>query len=158
MKFMRDETFGQENRKKAARLMRHEVVEDDQSVAVANEIQKISDAAKESAKIIQDYLNKGEEANMDKPLKDQQAKAEAGKLKIDMVNHPAHYTAGSVECIDALESMSVGYQDTIQAALAWQVVKYIWRSPLKGKQLEDLQKAQFYLNRLIEKVKHEDQT
>ena len=89
---------------------------------------------------------------------DQQAKADAGKLEIDMVNHPAHYTAGSVECIDALESMSMGYHDTVQAALAWQVVKYIWRSPLKGKQLEDLQKAQFYLNRLIEKVKYEDQT
>ena len=89
---------------------------------------------------------------------DQQAKADTGKLEIDMVNHPAHYTAGNVECIDALESMSVGYQDTVQAALAWQVVKYIWRSPLKGKPLEDLQKAQFYLNRLIEKVKHEDQT
>lgn len=89
---------------------------------------------------------------------DQQAKADAGKLKIDMVNHPAHYTAGNVECIDALESMSMGYNDAVQAALAWQVVKYIWRSPLKGKQLEDLQKAQFYLNRLIEKVKYEDQT
>lgn len=88
----------------------------------------------------------------------QQAKADAGKLEIDMVNHPAHYTAGNVECIDALESMSMGYHDAVQAALAWQVVKYIWRSPLKGKQLEDLQKAQFYLNRLIEKVKYEDQT
>ena len=88
----------------------------------------------------------------------QQAKADAGKLEIDMVNHPAHYTAGNVECIDALESMSMGYHDTVQAALAWQVVKYVWRSPLKGKQLEDLQKAQFYLNRLIEKVKYEDQT
>ena len=88
----------------------------------------------------------------------QQAKADAGKLEIDMVNHPAHYTAGNVECIDALESMSMGYHDTVQAALAWQVLKYIWRSPLKGKQLEDLQKAQFYLNRLIEKVKYEDQT
>ena len=93
---------------------------------------------------------------MDKP--DQQAKADAGKLEIDMVNHPAHYTAGNVECIDALESMSMGYHDVVQAALAWQVMKYIWRSPLKGKQLEDLQKAQFYLNRLIEKVKHENQT
>ena len=54
----------------AARLMGYEVVEDDPSVAIKNGIQKISDAAKESAKIIQDYLNKGEEANMDKPLKD----------------------------------------------------------------------------------------
>ena len=36
-------------------------------MAIKNGIQKISDAAKESAKIIQDYLNEGKEANMDKP-------------------------------------------------------------------------------------------
>lgn len=77
---------------------------------------------------------------MDKPLK-------------DMVQHPPHYTAGPIECIDALESMVMGYQDPVEAGLAWQVVKYIWRSPLKGKQAEDLDKAAFYLNRLREKVK-----
>lgn len=59
-----------DNPHEAARLMGYEVVEDDQSVAIKNGIQKISDAAKESAKIIQDYLNEGKEANMDKPLKD----------------------------------------------------------------------------------------
>ena len=58
-------------------LMGYEVVEDDPSVAIKNGIQKISDAAKESAKIIQDYLNEGKEANMDKP--DQKAKADQGK-------------------------------------------------------------------------------
>ena len=56
-----------DNPHEAARLMGYEVVEDDQSVAIKNGIQKISDAAKESAKIIQDYLNEGKEANMDKP-------------------------------------------------------------------------------------------
>ena len=128
------ESWCKTNQEEAARLMGYEVLEDEQ----------FREATKK------------EEANMDKH--DQQAKADAGKLKIDMVNHPAHYTAGNVECIDALESMSMGYHDAVQGALAWQVVKYIWRSPLKGKQLEDLQKAQFYLNRLIEKVKYEDQT
>lgn len=54
----------------AARLMGYEVVEDDPDVAIANGIQKISNAAKESTKIIQDYLNKGEGADMDKPLED----------------------------------------------------------------------------------------
>ena len=54
----------------AASLMGYEVVEDDPTVEIANGIQKMSNAAKESAKIIQDYLNKGKEANMDKPLKD----------------------------------------------------------------------------------------
>ena len=52
-----------------------------------------------------------------------------------MVNHPAHYTAGSVVGIDALESMVSGYKDTIQAGLAWQVVKYVWRLPLKNNAL-----------------------
>ena len=71
----------------------------------------------------------------------------------DMVNHPEHYTAGAVECIDALESMASGYKDPVQAGLAWQVVKYIWRSPLKGNQLQDLEKARWYLDRLISRVK-----
>ena len=63
-------TLFRNNPYEAARLMGYEVVEDDPSVAIKNGIQKISDAAKESAKIIQDYLNEGKEANMDKPLKD----------------------------------------------------------------------------------------
>ena len=70
----------------------------------------------------------------------------------DMVNHPAHYTAGNVECIDALESMAMGYTDPVLAGLAWQVVKYVWRCPLKGNPLEDAQKAEYYLHRMIEKM------
>lgn len=80
--------------------------------------------------------------------------------KPDMVNHPNHYTFGKVECIDALESMAEGYNvfgsskegPCVFATLAWQVVKYIWRAPLKGKMHEDLMKAKFYLERLITKV------
>lgn len=80
--------------------------------------------------------------------------------KPDMVNHPSHYTFGKVECIDALESMAEGYNvfngskegPCLFASLAWQVVKYIWRAPLKGKMHEDLMKAKFYLERLITKV------
>ena len=80
--------------------------------------------------------------------------------KPDMVNHPSHYTFGKVECIDALESMAEGYNvfngskegPFVFSSLAWQVVKYIWRAPLKGKMHEDLMKAKFYLERLITKV------
>ena len=80
--------------------------------------------------------------------------------KLDMVNHPSHYTFGKVECIDALESMAEGYNvfgsskegPCVFATLAWQVVKYVWRAPLKGKMHEDLMKAKFYLERLITKV------
>ena len=74
------------NPTEATRLMGFEVVEDDPAVEIANEIQKMSNAAKESAKIIQDYLNKGKEANMDKPLKDWTL----GEVKAECEKHTAH--------------------------------------------------------------------
>lgn len=80
---------------------------------------------------------------------------EAQNTPADNVNHPAHYTAGDVECIDALESMACGYDVPVQASLAWQVGKYIWRAPLKHNKLEDLEKAKWYLDRLISKAKGE---
>ena len=74
----------------------------------------------------------------------------------DMVQHPAHYTTGGIECIDALNSMMQGYKTADTGALAWQIVKYIWRAPLKGNMKQDLGKAKFYLDRLIAKVKAND--
>lgn len=68
----------------------------------------------------------------------------------DNVNHPAHYTQGKIECIDALESMVSSFDDPVAASLAWQVVKYIWRHPHKGKPMEDLRKAGWYLTRLFQ--------
>ena len=67
----------------------------------------------------------------------------------DPVNHPSHYTQAGIECSDALTAMVSGYTDPNDAALTWQVGKYIWRHPFKGKPLEDLKKARFYLDRLI---------
>lgn len=69
--------------------------------------------------------------------------------KHDPVNHPSHYTQGGIECIDALTAMVSGYEDPNDAALTWQVGKYIWRHPFKNKPIEDLKKARFYLDRLI---------
>ena len=70
----------------------------------------------------------------------------------DMVNHPSHYTHGGVECIDAITSALSSYEDSVDSWLVGQVIKYLWRAPLKGKYDEDIKKAQFYLNRLIEKI------
>ena len=67
------------------------------------------------------------------------------------VNSPNHYTAGDIECIDALDSMVISCKDPIDACLSWQIVKYVWRHNLKSKPLQDLKKAQYYLNRLIDK-------
>lgn len=73
----------------------------------------------------------------------------------DMVNHPAHYTRGKVECIDAIEAATEGLSG-IAAYCTGQVVKYIWRWPWKGKKLEDLQKCRWYLDRLIAYVESEE--
>ena len=77
-----------------------------------------------------------------------------GWSKDDPVNHPNHYTSGGIECLDALEaSMSpIEYAGFLKG----QVFKYIWRYRLKGKPLEDLKKARFYLDRLIQITEREE--
>lgn len=70
---------------------------------------------------------------------------------MSMVEHPQHYNKGSVECIDALNAMVEPWPDPVAAALAWNVVKYIWRHPFKASAVEDLKKAQYYLGKLIER-------
>lgn len=65
----------------------------------------------------------------------------------DNVNHPSHYTQGKVECIDALESATIG-KSGIEAVCVANVIKYLWRYEEKNG-VEDVKKAQFYLNRLL---------
>jgi len=72
----------------------------------------------------------------------------------DMVNSPNHYTSGSIECIDGIEaSMSA---EAFKGYCKGAALKYLWRYERKHKSLEDLKKAQWYLNKLIEVVKNED--
>ena len=68
----------------------------------------------------------------------------------DNVNHPSHYTAGKVECIDAIEAAVEGLAGE-EAVLTGQVIKYIWRWKKKNG-LEDLKKAGWYLSRLTKKI------
>lgn len=63
--------------------------------------------------------------------------------KLDMVNHPSHYTQGKLEVVEIIEDQKLCYH-------LGNVVKYVLRSPYKGRQLEDLRKAVWYLNRKIE--------
>ena len=66
----------------------------------------------------------------------------------DPVNCPDHYNAGKLECIDAIEaSMSV---EAFKGYLKGNVEKYVWRMAYKGRAVEDLRKAAWYLNRLIQ--------
>lgn len=74
----------------------------------------------------------------------------------DPVNHPSHYTAGGIECIDAITAAISCQKDPVDAWLTAQCIKYLWRWPLKNG-LEDLKKTRFYLDRLIER-KENDKT
>ena len=65
---------------------------------------------------------------------------------IDMVNSPIHYNKAGIETIDALEAMLV---DGFDYYLQGNIVKYLWRFRYKNG-IEDLKKAQWYLNKLIE--------
>ncbi len=72
----------------------------------------------------------------------------------DMVNSPPHYNKHGIECIDAIQaSMSdiefCGY-------LKGNVQKYVWRYGYKGKKLEDLGKAKWYLARLEQEIEKQD--
>lgn len=67
----------------------------------------------------------------------------------DMVNHPPHYKTGGIETIDFIEAKGFSYLDG-------QVIKYVTRHKHKGKPLEDLKKARWYLNRLISQIEREE--
>jgi hypothetical protein len=65
----------------------------------------------------------------------------------DNVNHPPHYKAGGIETIDFIEAKSLNYN-------LGNVIKYITRADLKGNKLEDLKKAQWYLNREVQTMEN----
>ena len=63
----------------------------------------------------------------------------------DAVNHPAHYKVGGIETIDFIEAKKLNYR-------LGNVVKYLTRADHKGNKIEDLRKAQWYLEREIESL------
>lgn len=74
----------------------------------------------------------------------------------DMVNHPKHYTQGSIECIDALKAATVGKRG-IEAVCVANVIKYLWRYEEKNG-IEDVRKAKFYIERLLKELEESQQS
>lgn len=72
---------------------------------------------------------------------------ERAKRENDVIEHPAHYTQG-IECMDYIESHKLNYA-------RGNIIKYVTRAGLKdaSKEVEDLEKARWYLDREIERVK-----
>ena len=68
--------------------------------------------------------------------------------KEDMVNSPPHYNKAGIECINAIQAATGdGYEYYLQG----NIMKYLWRYRYKNG-VEDLKKAQWYLNELVEEV------
>lgn len=76
--------------------------------------------------------------------------SQSGPPAVDLVNHPPHYTSlpaqcdcgRGIECIDVTENMGFNIGNA---------VKYLWREGFKGKSIEDLRKARWYIDREIAK-------
>lgn len=79
--------------------------------------------------------------------------ADVNEKRVDAVNHPPHYTnhPSGIECIQITEHMGFNLGNAI---------KYIWRADLKGKDVEDLKKAVWYIERELlrrEKMRSESE-
>lgn len=64
------------------------------------------------------------------------------------VEHPAHYQSASIECIEAIEAALTS--EELKGFIKGNIIKYTWRSEYKNG-IEDLEKAQWYLNWYLNK-------
>lgn len=76
--------------------------------------------------------------------------AKENTIMNDNVLHPAHYNQSGIECIEAIKDATVG-KTGIEAFCVGNAIKYLWRYEKKNG-LEDVKKAQFYINRLIQEL------
>lgn len=66
----------------------------------------------------------------------------------DPVNHPNHYTQGGIETINFIIK-SLGKEGAADYCLG-NVIKYVSRAKFKENELQDIKKAQWYLNKAVE--------
>ena len=64
----------------------------------------------------------------------------------ELIDHPEHYQSSSIEAIDVIEGFELNFN-------LGNVIKYILRADKKGNKKQDLEKAQWYLNRELSKWK-----
>ena len=76
------------------------------------------------------------------------------EVTTDMVNSPAHYTAGRYEAIEVIEDAIEAAPSNKQGFLQAQVLKYLLRLWYKSNGKEDAEKAQWYLNRLVDSLNY----
>lgn len=101
----------------------------------------ILDESIDQLKRIRSNLNFMAHENIHKPSE------ESDNEEFDNINHPEHYTEGKYECIDVMKEV-LGFE-TVEDFCICNAFKYIWRHKKKN-ELEDLKKANWYLNKIIE--------
>lgn len=62
-----------------------------------------------------------------------------------LIHKAKHYNTGKIEVIEAIEDWGLGFKEG-------NVIKYVARAKHKGNELQDLKKAQWYLNRAISQL------
>jgi hypothetical protein len=75
---------------------------------------------------------------------------EQAETEHDAVNHPSHYTAGGIECIEALKAATTRLTG-IEAVCTANAIKYLWRWKDKNG-AEDIRKAIWYCERLLKEI------
>jgi hypothetical protein len=76
---------------------------------------------------------------------------EQAETERDAVNHPSHYTAGGIECIDCIKAV---LGQNFMGFLIGNVIKYTYRYKDKNG-AEDLKKARWYLDRAIKELEND---
>jgi hypothetical protein len=86
------------------------------------------------------------------PLKPEDNVSDINKKQLELlgkkesVNHPSHYNQGKIEVLDYIEDLGMG-----EDFCAGNAIKYISRYKYKENPLEDLKKARWYIDRIIQK-------
>jgi hypothetical protein len=73
---------------------------------------------------------------------------------VDMVNRPPHYMQGGIEAIDVIASRLT--KEEFIGYLKGCKLKYDLRYPFKGNPQQDLEKSEWYKNKLLEVMRDED--
>lgn len=98
--------------------------------------------------IIGSEVNSNNESTETLPYVVSRTQSTATGEKPEAVNHPSHYNSGEIETIEAIEDWGFGQGFNLGNA-----IKYISRANHKNDCLEDLEKARWYLDREINRLK-----
>lgn len=99
----------------------------DRDALTANSKMEYGDSVQDELAVIEEILGSGE---------------------VDMVNHPQHYTTGGIEAIDVIQCKLT--EEGFFGYCVANAMKYLMRCSYKGKKQEDIRKASWYLQRLVE--------